>query len=239
MKIANPLHYPLAVLCGGLFLVVGVRIAKLPSWVALPGAAVIATAGGMALNAREPETLDLGNPALERDVQAIRQKVQILTQQADALKAEATRLLTEANQLELLGTVQYACDRAHELPAKIDRLSRRLKGGDSLLSVEALQKQLTEVNAKLASSSGAAQEQWAKLAGSLNRNIQLARQGEDARQAQIVSLSTLISDASGVLQQLQNKLRKADLNNASEATELQTLSLEFSGFQENMALLIS
>ncbi|MDJ0707159.1 MAG: hypothetical protein QNJ46_28115 [Leptolyngbyaceae cyanobacterium MO_188.B28] len=239
MKLANPLHYPLAVLCGGLFLVGGVRVAKLPSWVALPGAVVIATGGGMALKAREPETLDLGNPALEREVQSIRQKVQILTRQADVLKVEATRLLTEANQMELLGTVQYACDRAHELPAKIDHLARRLKGGDSLLSVADLQKQLTEANAKLTSSSGPAQEQWGKLIVSLNRNIELAKQGEDARQAQIVSLSTLISDAAGVLQQLQNKLRKADLSNASEATALQALSQEFSGFQENLELLIS
>ena len=239
MKIANPLHYPLAVLGGGIFLVMGVRIAKLPSWVALPGAAMIATAGGIALKARESENLDLGNPALAREVQSIRQKVQVLTKQADDLKAEATRLLTAANQMELLGTVQYACDRAHELPAKIDQLARRLKGSGSLLSVEDLQKQLGEANAKLASSSGAAQEQWGKLAVSLNRNIELARQGEDARQAQIVSLSTLISEAAGVLQQLQNKLRKADLSNVSEATELQTLSEEFRGFQENVELLIS
>ena len=239
MKIANPLYYPLAVLGGGIFLVMGVRIAKLPSWVALPSAAMIATAGGMALKAREPENLYLGNPALAREVQSIRQKVQVLTKQADDLKAEATRLLTAANQMELLGTVQYACDRAHELPAKIDQLARRLKGSDSLLSVEDLQKQLGEANAKLASSSGAAQEQWSKLAVSLNRNIELARQGEDARQAQIVSLSTLISEAAGVLQQLQNKLRKANLSNVSEATELQTLSEEFRGFQENVELLIS
>ena len=240
MKIANPLRYPLAVLGGGIFLVMGVRIAKLPSWVALPSAAMIATAGGMALKAREPENLYyLGNPALAREVQSIRQKVQVLTKQADDLKAEATRLLTAANQMELLGTVQYACDRAHELPAKIDQLARRLKGSDSLLSVEDLQKQLGEANAKLASSSGAAQEQWSKLAVSLNRNIELARQGEDARQAQIVSLSTLISEAAGVLQQLQNKLRKANLSNVSEATELQTLSEEFRGFQENVELLIS
>ena len=239
MKIANPLHYPLAVLCGGVFLVIGVRIAKLPSWIALPGAALIATAGGMALKAREPETLGLGNPLLEREVQSVREKVQILTAQADALKAEATRLLTDANQLELLGTVQFACDRAHELPAKIDQLARRLQGSDSLLSVADLQKQLAGVKAKLASSSGSAQEQWGKLADSLNRNIELAKQGEDARQAQIVSLSTLISDAAGVLQQLQNKLRKADLNNDSEATELKALSEEFRGFQENVELLIS
>ena len=239
MKIANPLHYPLAVLCGGILCVLGVRLAQLPSWVVLPGAAIIATAGSVALKAREPENLGLGNAALERELQSVCEKVQLLTEQADALKAEATRLLTDANQMELLGTVQYACDRAHELPAKIDQLTHRLKGRDSLLSVADLQTQLTGVNAKLASSSGAAREQWAKLAHSLNRNIELAKQGEDARQAQIVSLSTLVSDAAGVLQQLQNKLRKADLSNAAEATELQTLSQEFSGFQENMELLIS
>ncbi|MEO1508446.1 MAG: hypothetical protein AAFU84_12435, partial [Cyanobacteria bacterium J06633_23] len=43
MKIANPLHYPLAVLAGGLFLIVAARVVRLPALVAVPGGVAIAT----------------------------------------------------------------------------------------------------------------------------------------------------------------------------------------------------
>ena len=45
MKLVNPLLYPLAVLAGGITLLVGVRIARLPSLVMLPTAALITVAG--------------------------------------------------------------------------------------------------------------------------------------------------------------------------------------------------
>lgn len=239
MKLVNPLHYPLAVLAGGVVLFGGVRLAGLPSGVMLPLSAAIATLGATALKTREPETLDLDNPHLEQELQKTRQQAANLTQQAQTLQAEASQLLTETHQMELLGMVQYACDRTRELPRKIDHLAQRLQGKDSLLSVDDLQKQLVEAERKQRSSSGAAQEQWAKLVTSLKRNIQLAKQGEDAREAQVISLSTLILDAAGVLQQLQNKLRTADLNNSTAADEVRSLSDEFNSVQENMDVLIA
>lgn len=239
MKLANPLHYPLAVLAGGVVLFSGVRLAGLPSGAMLPISAAIATLGAAVLKTREPETLDLDNPQLEQELQKARQQAASLTQQAEALQAEASRLLTDAHQMELLGGVQYACDRTRELPSKLDQLARRLQGKDSLLSVDDLQKQLIEAERKQRSSSGVAQEQWAKLVTSLRRNIQLAKQGEDAREAQVISLSTLILDAAGVLQQLQNKLRTADLDSSTAADEMRSLSDEFNSMQENMDVLIA
>jgi hypothetical protein len=236
MKLANPLYYPVAVLAGAIALVVGVRVAKLPSVVMLPAAVAIATLGAAALKAREPEIgLD---PALEPELIAVRQQAALVANKASDFMSEATRLLTRVNQLELLGNVQYACDRAKELPTKIDQLIKRIHGADSLLSVTDLQQQLNEVEAKLQKSSGAAQVQLTKLADTLRRNIQLARQGQDSRQAQVTSLSTLIQDAAGVLQELQNKLRTADLTNASEAMELRSLSEELKFAQENVDLLV-
>jgi len=237
MKLANPLYYPVAVLAGAIALVVGVRVAKLPSVVMLPASVAIAALGAAALKAREPETLGL-DPALEPELIAVRQQATLVANKASDFMSEATRLLTSVNQLELLGNVQYACDRAKELPTKIDQLIQRIQGADSLLSVTDLQQQLNEVEAKLKKSSGAAQVQLAKLADTLRRNIQLARQGQDSRQAQVTSLSTLIQDAAGVLQELQNKLRTADLTNASEAMELRSLSEELKFAQENVDLLV-
>ena len=239
MKFANPLHYPLAVLAGGVVLVVGVRLVKLPSVLMLPVAGAIATVGAALLKSKEPETLNLDNPALERELQSVKQQAKLLAEKAETLRAESEQILTAASQLELLTAVQYTCDRAVELPAKIDSLARRLHGSDSLLSVNELQQQLVEVQAKQRTSSGVARQHLNQLSESLQRNIRLAQQGEDARQAQIISLSTLITDSAGVLQQLQNRLRSSNLEDSEQIQELRSLSEELSSFQENVDLLVS
>jgi hypothetical protein len=238
-SIANPLYYPLSVLAGAVVLFTSVRLVNLPNVFAVPLAIAVAMGGAALQKARLPTTPDLENPALERELLLARQQARELAAQANTLRAEADRLLTEANQLDLLSTVQYACDRAEELPSKIDHLSRRMQGSDSLLAVDELEKQLREVDSKLHSSSGIAQEQLHRLADSLRRNIQLAQQGQDARQAQVVSLSTLILDSAGVLQSMQNQLRTVDLEDNSQTQELRLLSDELRQFQENVDLLVA
>ncbi|MGK7917541.1 MAG: hypothetical protein AB4038_18685 [Prochloraceae cyanobacterium] len=239
MKLANPLHYPLAVLAGGIVLVVGVRFLQLYSWIMLPVAGAIATGGATALKAKESQQLNLGNPTLERELRSVKQQAQLLVEKAETLRSESEKMLTSSAQIELLTAVQYACNRALELPGKIDRLANRLHGSDSLLSVNDLQQQLAEVNAKLGKSSGLARQQLQQLAGSLENNIRLAREGQDARQAQIISLSTMVINSAGALQQLQNRLRTSDLNDSTEIQELLLLSKELKSMQENVDLLIS
>lgn len=239
MKLANPLQYPLAVLAGGIFLIGGARLVRLPVFVAIPGAVIIAAAGSAVLKSREPDKVELTNKVINREFQQVRQQAVALGALADELNAEATKLLTDSDQIELLGVVQYACDRTQELPQKIDQLALRLEGKDALLSVDELQHQLKQAEVKVRNSKGIAQEQWGKLANSLKRNISLAQQGEDARQAQLANLSTLIAESGGVLQQLQNKLRTADLTSSVAAAELRELSDEFKGFQENVDVLIT
>ncbi len=240
LKLTNPLHYPLAVLAGGVVLVLGVRLVRLPSLVAVPVA--MATSVGAAALRKQGDstaTIALEDPKLEAEIKALYNKGQSLAEQAVALRDEATERLTGAAQMELMGAVQYACDRTQELPTKIQQLGQRLGGGKSLLSAEDLTQQIKEAKTKRNKSSGAAKAQWQTLIDSLERNLNLAKEGEDARQAQVVSLSTLISNAAGTLQQLQNKLRTADLSSTSETTELRALSDEFSSFQENVELLVA
>lgn len=239
MKFANPLNYPLAVLAGGIILVAGVRLANVPSVVIVPLSAAIATAGAAFLKAQEPERLNLDNPELERELLSVKQQARALADKANDLRTEASRLLTNSLQMELLTSVQFACDRASELPAKIDELARRLQGSDSLLSVAELERQLSAVDARRqTSTAGVAKDQLNQLSSSLERNIQLAQAGQDARQAQVVSLSRLILDSGGVLQSMQNQLRGINLADAEATTELQTLSDELKLFQENVDLLV-
>lgn len=238
MKLANPLHYPISVLAGAVILVAGVRLANLPPVLAVPLAMAIGV-GGAALQKAQTAQATLENPALERELQSTRQQARELAEKANNLRQESSRLLTDSAQMDLLVAVQAACDRATELPARVDQLSRRMQGADSLLEVSDLQQQLTEAETRLRASSGIAHEQLERLAESLRRNIRLAQQGQDARQAQVVSLSTLILDSAGVLQAMQNQLRSANLADTRQTEELRSLSDELSGFQENIALLVS
>jgi uncharacterized membrane protein len=238
MKLANPLHYPLAVLAGAVVLVAGVRLAKMPFPIALPVATGMTLGGAVLLKAREPEVPILENPELEQELQSARQQARVVAEKAIALRQEATRLLTDTLQVDVLASVQYTCDRAGELPQKIDALAQRLRGTDSLLEVDDLQRQLTAVDYKLRTSSGVVQEQLQRLAESLRRNIQLAQQGQDTRQAQIASLSTLILDCTGVLQSMQNQIRTIDFTDATQMADFRALSDELNRFQENVDLLL-
>jgi hypothetical protein len=55
----------------------------------------------------------------------------------------------------------------------------------------------------------------------------------------VASLATLIVDASGVLQALQNKLRVVNLTDLQQTAELRSLTDELSCFQENAELLLA
>ncbi len=238
VKIANPLNYPLAVLAGGIVLFVGVRLIQLPSIIAIPVAGAIATAGASFLQAKQPTKIQLENPALERELQTAKEQAELLLEKSENLRSEAQKLLTSSFQVELLTAVQYACDRTLELPAKIDQLAERLHGSDSLLSVTELERQLAGVRKRQQKSSGLARQQLQQLEASLQRNINLAQQGQDARQAQVFSLVTLITESAGILQQLQNRLRTSDLNNSEQINELRGLSDELSNLQANVNLFV-
>ncbi|HEY9628724.1 MAG TPA: hypothetical protein V6C84_15600 [Coleofasciculaceae cyanobacterium] len=239
MKFANPLYYPVPMLISAIALVVGVRMAKLPNWVILPGAGAIAVAGAALRKSQEPKSLNLEDPLLERELLSVRQQARLLAEKATELRAEAARLLADSLQMDLLASVQMACDRATELPQKIDALTQRIQGNNSLLSVEDLRRQLAEVQTRLSTSSGLVKEQLDYLVESLQHNIHLVQTGEDTRQAQVASLSTLILDSAGVLQAMQNKLRSTNLADVQQTLELRSLSDELSIFQENVDLLVS
>ncbi|MGA9380815.1 MAG: hypothetical protein WBV73_18780 [Phormidium sp.] len=239
MKLANPLNYPIAVLAGGIVLIVGVRLMNLPNLIILPTATAVTIAGASVLKSREPDNKKIAEQQLKKELQIIEKTAKMLATKAETLRQEANQLLpSDTVNLELLATVQYACDRAIELPAKIDQLTKRIQSNDSLLSVNELEAQFQEVQAKRKTSSGIALEHLTQLAKSLKQNIELAKEGQNTSTAQLANLQTLIQNSAGVLQKLQNKLRTADLTNSQEVKELKLLSAELNSFQENVDILI-
>ncbi|MGF1493187.1 MAG: hypothetical protein ACFBSC_12195 [Microcoleaceae cyanobacterium] len=238
VKFANPLYYPAAVLIGGFVLVAGIRFIKLPNAVALP-TAIAATFGGAAvLKSREPNPERLADQQLTQELEVLKHSGLALAAKAEELRQEANQVLSqEATNLDLLVLIQETCDRVVELPRKLETVARRLPRRESLLSVNELQQQLLEVKDKIRSSSGAAQQQLEQLAVSLERNIQLAQAGKDTRQAQVVNLHTTIQESAGTLQQLQNKLRTANLKNSQDIQELHALSDELKNYQQGVDIL--
>jgi hypothetical protein len=235
LVLANPLHYPLAILVAGLLLVISARILRLPAFLALPGAAIVAVAGATGLKRQEPEAPL--PPGLARDLQTLSRQVESLSTQAEALRTEASQRLTQADQMDGLVLVQDLCDRAQELPQRIAVLSNQVQDDRALLDREHLQQQLQEANARMKASTGAAREQWQKLSQGLSRNLELARQGQDARQAQVLNLTNLVVDAGGVLQQVQNQLRSADFKGVAELDGLRSLSDQFVAIHDTLDLL--
>jgi len=238
VKLANPFYYPLAVFVGGVSLFFGVRLLRLPSLVVLPVAAGVTVAGAGFLKSREPQYLELNNPELEREINNVKISALALVNQANELKVEAQKLLTDTFQLELLAGIEMSGDRAVSLPVKIDNLAWNLHGKNSLLSIDELQQQLAEVKQKLRSSSGVAKQHLTQLADSLQRNIQLTKEGEDTRLARIIQISTLVQDWAGILQQLQTKLRTYDLSESEQLDEMQLLSDSLNSLAENIDLLL-
>jgi chromosome segregation ATPase len=240
VKFANPLEYPLAVLIAGVVLVVGVRVLGLPNLLILPTSAALAAGGAIFLKSREPDEGELARRQLQQELQDVKSLAATLARQAEILREEANQLLASSLdfQLDLLVTVQRACDRAVEFPLKIEQLSQKISAKESLLSVADLEEQLSGVNNKIKNSSGAARQQLEELAASLQRNIQLAKQGKDSREAQVINLHTSIQNSAGVLQQLQNRLHGADLNNLEEIKELKGLSDEFNSCQQDLEVLL-
>ncbi|AFY43867.1 hypothetical protein [Nostoc sp. PCC 7107] len=238
MKLVNPLYYPLAVLAGGIFLFLGVRLLQLPSLVMLPVASGITVISAGWLKSREPTFFDLANPELEREINAVKLATLGLVNQSESLRLESKKILTDTFQIELLAAVEINCDRTATFPPKIDTLVGSLYSNTPILSVSSLQQQLIEVQQKLNASSGIAKEHLNQLVESLKRNLKLAQDGEDTRLVRMINISTLIQDCTGILQKLQTKLRTSDLTDSQQIHEMQSLSDELTSLLENIDLLV-
>jgi hypothetical protein len=242
MKLANPLRSPLSIFVAGVALIAGVRLAKIPIALMLPVSTVIATAGATLRQTREPKTLKLDNPALEAELLMVHRQAEVLAEGASKLRKDAAQVLTESAVSNVLATIQHSCDRAIELPIKIDQLAQRMQSNSSPLSIADIQAQLADVEAKQQSSVEGVRAQLEKIADNLQRALQLAQEGQDARQVQVAGLSALILEFLGVLQEMQAKLRSINLSGGllegAQALELRSLSEELGVFQENVDRLV-
>jgi hypothetical protein len=130
--------------------------------------------------------------------------------------------------------IQFTCDRAIELPDKLDRLAQHMQIQTSRVSIADMQAQLAAVEAQQQTiADNGVQTALEKISESLRRALQLVQEGQDARQVQVASLSGLILDFLGLLQEVQIKLRATTQTEAA-MLELRSLSEQLGMFQENV-----
>ncbi len=234
LRLTNPLNYPLAIAGSMLILFAGVRIIGLPSFLVLPTSVIAGFLAAGFLHQREysRQSSSIGNESLAKELEGAKQEALNLIEKAEELRQEAQNLLREASQMDLLTSVEYMCDRILELPQKIEELSSRLSGDDTLLSLENLEAKLRENRIRQRNATGVALEKLKQIEMNLLRNIQLTKQAKSAREAQVFSVTNMITEAEGILQEIQNKLRTADLQNTSTLSELQELAQQLSELQE-------
>ncbi|WAL59208.1 hypothetical protein [Thermocoleostomius sinensis] len=241
MKLANPLRSPLSIVVAGVALIAGVRLARIPIAVMIPVSAAMATAGATLRRSQEPKSLNLNDPALEAELLMVHRQAQVLADGASHLRKEAHHVLTESAVADVLVTIQRVCDRAMELPAKIDQLAQRMQGNSVPLSIAEIQAQLAELETNQQTGSDGEAARLGKIAENLQRALQLTQEGQDARHVQVASLSALILEFLGVLQETQTKLRSNKVSTGSaesQVLELRSLTEELDVFQENVDRLV-
>jgi hypothetical protein len=240
LKVANPLFYPVSMLAGGVVLVVGARGLNITAPVIIPIALAVSALGASALKSREPDLEEIARQKLEAELQSLTIAGQTVAAKAEGLRLEAAQRLGELADLEILTSVQFACDRAAEIPFKITQLSQRVNRDQSLvLSMDNLQAQLQTARSRQQVSSGLARQQFDQLVQSLERNIQLAQDGQSTSAAQIASIQTFVQNSAGLLQEFQNELRLTDLDNPQHLQKLKRLSENLSNVCDDANHLIA
>lgn len=241
MKWVNPLSQPLAVAGGALVLLGGVLVLAQPLWVmALASMLVAFGISNLMVEFKKPPPALPPTPInFTPEQQALLEHARDLARRSSRLEKEAEVLLANTEQLELFGAIRVACALAQELPTHIETALLQMGDGTSLLAEEPLLAKLREVDGRIVNSSGVAREQWLRLQTRLRENLELAREGKSAQEAQTAQLTGMIVEAEGVLQSLQNRIRSANLADANESLELRNLCDELSGVQETLSAMVS
>ncbi len=237
MAFVNPLYYPFSILAGTVSLVIGVQVLNAPSMTVVPVAIAVSTAGAFYQKSREPVVWDLQDPNLARELQFAKQQAEGLAYRAEQLRAEVAERLTTVDSIDVLVAIQSLCDQLKRIPDRVEQMAQHFQAGQEILSIDSLQTQITEVRTRAAISPALTQQQLETLAQQLERNLALAQQGQDARQAQVTQLSTRIVEAAGILQTMQTQLQSGHPNSDTTLNSLRNLSDQLSSFEAMLSVM--
>lgn len=205
---ANPLDDPLTMAVAGLLLVLLVRLTPVGLPLALPLAVLIALGLAM-LRARHGRRGERLRDRRVRDsIDGAQQRASQLAVQAKLVSVEAMARFQDPGQLETLGMVQLCCERLRGISERIANRRPLLEsGGGILLSVDELQGRLSREREGLRREpSPTLRGERERLVDQLERNLDAARFGMDAREARLLALSTRLEQIDGGLRHLQQQV---------------------------------
>lgn len=204
----NPLDHPLAVAAGGLLLVLLARFTPLGLPLALPLAALVAV-GLAALRIRQNRRAErLRERRVGESIDGALQRAAQLAVQAELVSRETMARFQDPGHLESLGMVQLCCERLRGIPERIvERRPLLESGGGILLSVDDLQVRLECARDELRRESSATlKRERQRLVDQLQRNLDAASSGMDAREARLLALWTRLEQIDGGLRHLQQQV---------------------------------
>jgi hypothetical protein len=204
----DPLADPLAVAAAGLLLVLLTRLTSLGLPMALLIAALMAEGLAMVRVQGGRRGERLRDRRVRETIDGLLQRATQLAIQAGGVSGEAVARFRDPAHLEPLGVVQLCCDRLRALPERIGQCRTLLEsGGGILLSAEDLEARLgREREALRREASPTLKREREGLVDQLNRNLEAARFGMDAREARLLALSTRLERIDGGLRHLQQQV---------------------------------
>ncbi|MGK7943397.1 MAG: hypothetical protein AB4058_02910 [Microcystaceae cyanobacterium] len=221
LKLANPIYYPIAVALGGITLVLGVRLLRVPNPIIIPSAVGVTLLGSSFLKSQELDAEGQLQKTLEQELKEMETFSETLVTQSNKIRQEVNqKLAQESDYLETLVKVEQVCDRFSEIPTKIRQLTQKMAQKKSILSWEELSQKKAEVEQKIQESKGSARQQLEQLSATLTENLQQVQQGIDSRQSQVIYLNTLVQTSAGTLQQLYNTLHNYSGHNSEQIEQI-------------------
>ncbi len=207
----NPFDYPLAILAGGIILVTGVRLLQLNNYVVIPVSGAVTVGAAIFRDRQQQQKLSLSNDP-QQSLVIVASQAKRLAQLAAKLNTEAAKILNLDGELELLGQINYICDRLTELPKQLENDESR-----SLLSAGAIERELRTIEAKK-------DLKLQPLVTSLQRNLAMAREKQNLQIERRIAFVTILTEAQGSLQKVQNLLQQSSNNRQEEiAIEVERL----------------
>lgn len=235
LKLANPIYYPIAVALGGITLVLGVRLLRVPNPIIIPSAVGVTLLGSSFLKSQELDAEGQLQKTLEQDLNAMETFSETLGIQSEQVRQEVSQKLAQESQhLDTLVKVQEVCDRFSQFPTKIRNLTQKMIQKKSLLSWEELSQKKTEVDEQITLSSGESRQQLEQLSATLADNLAQVKQGLDSRQSQVIYLNTLLQTSAGNLQELYNNLHNYSGNNAEKIEQINQTLLKIEDQQNKL-----
>lgn len=239
VRLTAPLQYSIAILAGGIVLVGGTRSGKIPNSVLFPSVAIVTVVTAIGLKAIEPDPEKLAREEIDRELRNLKVSGQELALRAGFVRQEAGQILSrEVEYKKLFARIEKTCEPFADLVPVIEEFGRRIPRKTAGSCRAELKKELHSARALVSSSQGIARQQTEELVTALEKNLELAKTGNSLTVAKLLQLQAIVQDATELLQDVQNKVRRIHRRGGDRVAEIGELCDRLQGISRTLEILI-